>query len=406
MLCNCPLVDVGNNVHLCPKHGTEHVCGNSCRLGIVRDKGTIVCPLTSIVLGRVAVDAGGVRAFRPTATKRRRSTDGSWVSNLGPGPSKKARPLPGISALSQEDTHEDDHSDKSRRATRSEEPLSLFAGILHRMMHGSQRLALERANCKKRFQTMLDAGRNFLKEKQRKGKPGSLVDAFAVMLDSVSIDGYRLVGVPGPLLDDIIHFLATYIQGAYRRVAPIRDQLQAYSLLPESKKTHGITRGQGSRATVKMDPHTFTVQIVKIMGRGGMRSLIDQRVLIPAFPLCELGFPPPGQMGKVIGKMSKFKLEPLLRQADKIENELVGDPTLTVARAIPAYEDLVVEDEGPVVRCSSILRMPGELGPFCVYEEEGERAFVLAERVGYHLGLQLKSGPYARWEQANKHCSP
>jgi len=406
MLCNCPLTDVGGSLFQCAIHGTEHVCGRACRSGIVKDKGLIVCPITSIVLGKVAVDVGGVRAMRTPAPKRKRENPNAWIVTLGPGPSKKAKPLPGICPVPEKVDFEDDNNDKARRSTKSEIPLSVFAGILHRMLHGTERQALERANNKKRFQTMLDAGRNYLKCKQKSGSPGNLVDAFATMLTSVDLDGYRMLGVPGPLLNDIVHFLATYIQGAFRRIAPIRDQLQAYSLLPESQKTHGITRGQGSRATVKMDPVTFTVQIIKIMGRGGMRSLADQRVLVPSLMFCNVMFPLPGQMSKIVGRMSKFKLEPFLRQADKIEDELVGNPSLTVARCIPAYEDLVVHDEGPLVPSVSIMRMPGEIGPFCVYQEEGEYPVVLSERVGYFLDMTLKSGPYARWHQAAKHCSP
>lgn len=403
MLCGCALHEVDKDLFVCPVHKTQHVCGSKCNMKTVEQKGQIVCPLTSRVLGRVDVDSAGIRNFGSTSrrpAKRRKNMCGLVTKS-------RPVPLPDITVLPlEQEVKEDSGTSRSRRATRSEEPLSKFIGVLRKLLYGKKRDALTKLNRKRRIDAMLDAGKTYLSNAQRQGQPGSLVDVMAAMEKAVpNVDVYRFVGVPGPVLDDVIFFLATYIQGCYRIVAPLRDQLQAYSMLPDSQRVHGITRGQGSRATVKMNVETFTVQIIKIMGRGGMTSLVDGRVLIPEMPICDLAFPLPGQMSRVVDKMTRFKLEPLLRHADQVPNDIVGDASLTLQRAISTYASLVVHEHDTVARCCSLMRLPYEMGPFGVYGDPGERSLIVPTRVGEVLQVEQRQDGFRKWTDAQKHSS-
>jgi hypothetical protein len=396
-------------MYVCEEHGFVHQCGTKCKDAIPCE-GQFVCSVTGRVLTNVHVGAKrGATDVRNDndrrGAKRQKVLDSDWVAKMR---SKPTVVLTDIMMLPVAQTKVKTSKSRNRRPARTNVSLSKIVGLIHQLLSGPKRKTLEQKNYNKRKKMMKEVGAKALSAAQKAGRPLSVVKTMALMEASLDLDTYRFIVSDGPLSDEMTKVLAVYIQGAYRVVATIREQLKQYFLLPDEQRTHGVTRGQMSKCSAKMDVKTFVAQMVGIMGSGGLQSnLGERRELIPASPLCQVAMPVFGQLSEVLGKLSRFNLSAILKQADQIPNELVGDPALTIERCVPAYENLMVCSEAPrPILSVSLLRNPCDVGPFyvCQPDESVGEAVVLSLDQAGKLGLRSTEGPFQTWEEADSKC--
>lgn len=406
--CGCALARVNRHEFVCETHGYVHHCGSMCKdTELDTRSNQLVCRVTAVVVG--TAKAGEKRTatemrqlYDRRGRKKRKTVDGGWAA-LVP---KTTTTLVDISAQGYQCEPSKSSKSRNRRPPRTMVTLAKVTGLLRTMLMGGKRMETERQSRHKRMRTMVETGKKAMKQAQQAGRTPSLVKLMAWMEASVDPSAMRMVGVEGALADDMIMVLGMYIQGAFEIVANVRHELKTFFELPEDERGHGIPPGQHSKSSAKMDLKTFVSQIVTVMASGGMRSIRgDKRELIPACLFCRAAFPTSADMGKVVGKTTKFKLESIIHQADRIPDDVVGDPALGFERCLGGYESLMVYDEPPrAVLSSSMLRFLDEMGPFyvCQPPEHMSEAVVLSEQQARVLDVALGEGPFESWEEADR----
>lgn len=367
----------------------------------------LICRLTGVVVGTAEVGEKRTvtqmrQLYDKRGRKKRKTVDGGW-SVFAP---QTTVMLVDISAQGHQSGPTKTSKSRNRRPPRTTVPLAKVTGLIRTMLMGPKRLEVERQKLQKQNKVMAEMTKKAMARAQRAGRTLSLVKIMAWMEAAADLSGYRMVGVEGVLVDDMIMILGMYIQGAFEIIANVRYQLKEFFERPEDQRAHGIPPGQHSKCAAKMDLKTFVSQIVTVMASGGMRSIQgDKRELIPACLFCRAAFPTSSEMGKVVGKTTKFKLESIIHQADRIPDDIVGDPALGYERCMSGYETLMVYDEPPrPVLSSSMLRFLDDIGPFyvCQPPENMSEAVVLSETQAGVLGVALGEGPYAVWEDADR----
>lgn len=406
--CGCSLRCVRKHEFVCDEHGYVHHCGSTCKESELDVRSNqLVCRLTAVVVGTAKVGEKRTatemrQLYDKRGRKKRKTVDGGWIA-LVP---KTTSVLADIGAQGYRSGPSKSSQSRNRRPPRTTVTLAKVTGLLRSMLMGPKRLEIERQARNKRIRTMVETGKKAMAKAQRAGKTLSLVKIMAWMEAAVDPTGYRMVGVDGVLADDMIMILGMYIQSAFEIIAKVRHELKIFFELPEDQRGHGIPPGQHSKCSAKMDLKTFVSQIVMVMASGGMRSIHgDKRELIPACLFCRAAFPSSAEMGKVVGKTTKFKLESIIHQADRIPDDIVGDPALGFERCMGGYESLMVYDEAPrPVLSSSMLRFVDDMGPFyvCQPPENMSEAVVLSKQQAEVLDVALGEGPFDVWEDADR----
>lgn len=268
---------------------------------------------------------------------------------------------------------------KGRRRSRLKLTLDEVTRHLGQLFASEQRVAIEKEASCQRVEAMVKACKRAVSTARRSGEPLSVVECLSVMYKSVGRDGYRFVGVSTDLMQQCIHVLAVHVYGAYCRVVQLRDELKTYFETHGANLAKGVTRGQQSRCAVKMCTQTFIVEFVSLMSRGGVKSLVDGRELVPWSALAQVLFPSRSVAEKLLGATRRFKLEPLLHLADRVPSEFVGDPVLSFTRCVKKRRRMVVDTQQPLAIRSSwrgCVRHVVEKGPFVVVNKEGQDAYV------------------------------
>jgi hypothetical protein len=291
---------------VCLFSGQLHLCGSSCDKAKPTGQSGFVCALTSIVLqGRTQSSTMTISQGSTMLSTTRRNNKNKRKRQQHVQATKKVSARgPSASFLKRGSKSRKSKKPKSKKTIRkridtNQKERMVIAKTVHLLLF--YRHHIPKDTHENDLTTCTTAVNHYVRHTNDNGYAARIPHMEAAAFDAVPRAEGRQPFIPiaeNPFVQKVAEFLVEFVCRAYTHFRSVRTSISRWLKKPDRFKTVQVNQGHIDNHSSQVSPVQFAVELL-IMCCDEIRSIADNRVLIPCIPFLTVFMPRPNQLRQI-----------------------------------------------------------------------------------------------------------